>query len=155
MRKRIRNIIDVITNSSDEVYLLKTDEDPDFVVSELRRVLGPERSRHYSGMGGILRAATIATINDFEYPEDYQWLPEGYMLVCIDHGYTDYLVPWLKENFEVIDNQAGFRLEWIRKGKEEAEKRLAEAIDDHEISEAYDEYMNWVRLEEEEIDEEF
>lgn len=101
----IRSINDVITNSSDEVLIIKSNVDPEDLLTKLKEVLGPDID-HFSGMGGILETANSETLYErLEYPGGLEWLPEGYVVVDLDQDYCKKLVPYLEEHYEVIKDQ--------------------------------------------------
>lgn len=94
---KLRNINDVITNSSNEVFIYRSDANPKKVLRELKKILGPNHG--YSGMGGVLEVASTPDIKEeFDYRESYLGLPAGYLLVNIDYGYLEDLRGWLREN---------------------------------------------------------
>ena len=91
---KIKSINNVITNSSDEVYIIKTDKSAQEVLKELIAMKDPEE--HSSGMGGILNVETATAYvgNDLYYKHDN--IPEGFAYVTVDDGFTtlnDYLRP--------------------------------------------------------------
>lgn len=93
---KIKSITDVISNSSDEVYVYKSDADPKKVLQDLRKILGPDHAT--SGMGGILEV--VSDVNDFTYRVDaFEKFPKGYLFMDIDHGYYKDLKPYLDEHF--------------------------------------------------------
>ena len=94
---KLRTINDVITNSSNEVFIYRSDANPKKVLQELKKILGPNHG--CSGMGGVLEVASTPDIKeDFDYRESYLGLPAGYLLVNIDYGYLSDLKDWLSEN---------------------------------------------------------
>ena len=94
---KIRTISDVITNSSNEVFIYRSDADPKEVLEKLKEILGPDHG--CSGMGGVLEVAATPDIKEeFSYRESYLGLPGGYLLVNIDYGYLEDLREWLQEN---------------------------------------------------------
>jgi hypothetical protein len=94
---KLRTINDVITNSSNEVFIYRSDANPKKVLQELKKILGPNHG--CSGMGGILEVASTPDIREeFDYRESYLGLPAGYLLVNIDYGYLEDLRGWLQEN---------------------------------------------------------
>lgn len=106
---KIKSIIDVITNSSSEVFVIKTG----MTEKELRKILLEITKDHIgcSGMGGII------DIHTNQSPEenglDWEWLPEDSFGLHIDYGYDlkeirkhleslgcEYLVPeTLRKNY--------------------------------------------------------
>ena len=97
MCMKIRTISDVITNSSNEVFIYRSDADPKEVLGKLKEILGPDHV--CSGMGGVLEVATTPDIKEeFSYRESYLGLPAGYLLINIDYGYLSDLHDWLQEN---------------------------------------------------------
>jgi hypothetical protein len=93
----IRNISDVITNSSNEVFCYRSDANPEEILKELKKILGPNHD--CSGMGGVLEVASTPDIKEeFDYRESYLGLPGGYILVNIDYGYLSDLLSWLQSN---------------------------------------------------------
>jgi hypothetical protein len=107
---KLRNINDVITNSSNEVFVYRSDADPAKVLGELKKILGPNHS--YSGMGGVLEVAATPDIQEeFDYRESYLGLPKGYLLVNIDYGYLEDLREWLSNNLgEPISEEERLKL---------------------------------------------
>ena len=94
---KLRTINDVITNSSNEVFIYRSDANPKKVLQELKKILGPNHG--CSGMGGVLEVASTPDIREeFDYRESYLGLPAGYLLVNIDYGYLEDLREWLQEN---------------------------------------------------------
>ena len=94
---KLRNINDVITNSSNEVFIYRSDANPEKVLKNLKKILGPNHD--CSGMGGVLEVASTPDIKEeFNYRKSYLGLPEGYLLVNVDYGYIDDLREWLQEN---------------------------------------------------------
>jgi len=94
---KLRNINDVITNSSNEVFIYRSDANPKKVLQELKKILGPNHG--CSGMGGVLEVASTPDIREeFDYRESYLGLPAGYLLVNVDYGYLEDLHGWLQEN---------------------------------------------------------
>ena len=97
MCMKLRTINDVITNSSNEVFIYRSDANPKKVLQELKKILGPNHG--CSGMGGVLEVASTPDIKEeFDYRESYLGLPAGYLLVNIDYGYLEDLHGWLQEN---------------------------------------------------------
>ena len=93
---KIKSIVNVISNSSDEVYVFKSNANPKKVLRDLRAILGSDHAT--SGMGGILEV--VSDINDFTYPIDaFRKFPKGYLFMDIDHGYDEDLRPYLIEHF--------------------------------------------------------
>ena len=94
---KLRTINDVITNSSNEVFIYRSDANPKKVLQELKKILGPNHG--CSGMGGVLEVASTPDIREeFDYRESYLGLPAGYLLVNVDYGYLEDLHGWLQEN---------------------------------------------------------
>ena len=94
---KIRSINDVITNSSDEVFVFKSTLDPTRVKKELLRALGPDHD--HSGMGGILEVtSTPEMAEEFSYRGAFKGLPSGYLLVTLDYGFIEDLKPWVEEH---------------------------------------------------------
>ena len=63
---KLRNINDVITNSSNEVFIYRSDANPEKVLKKLKKILGPNHD--YSGMGGVLEVASTPDIKEeFDY----------------------------------------------------------------------------------------
>ncbi len=102
---KLRTINDVITNSSNEVFIYRSDANPKKVLQELKKILGPNHG--CSGMGGVLEVASTPDIREkFDYRESYLGLPAGYLLVNVDYGYLEDLHGWLQENLgEPISNE--------------------------------------------------
>jgi len=149
MRRRIRNLMDAISANIEEDFLLKTsDESTEEIVEKVREELG------IVGNQGYIRAATQGSIETLEHPEDYQWLPDGYVVLQVNNRFSERIRSWLKENYEVISDIPGFRLTWIRTMLEEARVRLENAEDQDEVDEAYRDYIHWQELEGEEVYEE-
>lgn len=93
---KIKSIVNVISNSSDEVYVFKSNANPKKVLQDLKEILGSDHAS--SGMGGILEV--VSDINDFTYPIDaYKKFPKGYLFMDIDYGYYEDLKPYLDEHF--------------------------------------------------------
>ena len=80
--KKIKNIIDVITNSSNEVFIYKSTEDPEKVLKDLKDILGSHHD--CSGMGGVLEVVSSPNLEGFSYKDSYEGFPEGYLLTNID-----------------------------------------------------------------------
>lgn len=122
---KLRNINDVITNSSNEVFMYRSDADPVKVLRELKKILGPNHD--CSGMGGVLEvAATPDLKEEFDYRESYLGLPKGYLLVNVDYGYIEDLRNWLQDNLgEPISDEERLKLflpSAIKKNSELLEK---------------------------------
>lgn len=93
---KIKSISDVITNSSDEVYIIKTDKTAQEILDELLSIKDPKEG--CSGMGGILNVETHDDYvgNDLNYAHENIKIPKGFAFATIDNGYTklhDYLRP--------------------------------------------------------------
>lgn len=106
---KIKSIINVVTNSSSEVYVIKTG----MTEKELRKIL-LEITKDCigcSGMGGIMNIYTNQSPE--EDGRDWEWLPENCLGLHIDYGYDlkkikeyleslgcEYLIPeTLRENY--------------------------------------------------------
>lgn len=111
---KIRSRSDVITNSSSEVFIVKSDIKP----SKLKYLLEEHNTEEsYSGMGGIIECFNNETqVTDYlwdwddpnseYYSEKYthkpfRMLPQGYIAVHIDYG-LGIVIKWLKDNYEVL-----------------------------------------------------
>ena len=84
--KKIRSINDVITNSSDETYIVKSELTPNEMLALLREHLNPEES--CSGMGGILEVYSNTSVSDnAKYGRNSKYMPNGFLALCIDNGF--------------------------------------------------------------------
>lgn len=135
---KIKSITDVISNSSDEVYIYKSNANPKKVLHDLRKILGPDHAT--SGMGGILEV--VSDINDFTYPiEAYVGFPKGYLFMDIDHGYYKDLKPYLDEHFgkelseEEIDKLC---LPYYQKQYKESLEKVEKLPENFEITDKID-----------------
>jgi len=152
---KIRSINDVITNSSDETFVIKTSESPEEVLVKLKAELDrhPDIRYNFSGMGGILETASRESHENFEYADCYYdlvWLPDDYVIVTIDHGWIDVLVRFLKENYEVIpDYWEDLVIPSLRAKVDDALKSLEMMTKQEDIDKAYSEWQHWKELLEE------
>jgi len=152
---KIRSINDVITNSSDETFVIKTSESPEEVLVKLKAELDrhPDIRYNFSGMGGILETASRESHENFEYADCYYdlvWLPDDYVIVIIDHGWIDVLVRFLKENYEVIpDYWEDLVIPSLRAKVDDALKSLEMMTKQEDIDKAYSEWQHWKELLEE------
>ena len=126
----IQSISDIITNSSSEVFLVKTDKTPREIIEELKyfapnsyydNEIGELRENSCSGMGGELTAYNNKTISEYDLKYQYEncingvvrpkyeYLPEGYLYVDIDWGFVS-KIHYLIKNYNVldIDDVSGF-----------------------------------------------
>ena len=146
---KIKSITDVITNSSSECFLIKTEKSRKEVLKELKN---KERfgENHSSGMGGVLEVFDKSTeIEDFEWFTDYceeeikhtpfEFLPKDYLAIHVDKGYED-LINFIKTEYEFVedifdDNSPVFNKifeTYYKKEEEEILKRMGE-VDDRKI----------------------
>lgn len=152
---KIRSINDVITNSSDETFVIKTSESPEEVLVKLKAELDrhPDIRYNFSGMGGILETASRESHENFEYADcfyDFVWLPDDYVVVTIDHGWIDILVKFLKENYEVIPGYwEDLVIPFLRTKVDDALKALEMMTKQEDIDKAYSEWQHWKELLEE------
>lgn len=112
---KVRGKTDVITNSSSEVFIVRTDVKP----SRLRHLLEQMKTEEtmFSGEGGLIECFNNETeVNDYpwdwddpeqeHYSEKYlhkpfRFMPQDYVAVHIDYGLGD-IIGWLKANYEVL-----------------------------------------------------
>ena len=96
---KIKSRIDVITNSSNEVFIYKSNKDPKVILKEIKKILGP--NPQCSGMGGVLEVARGGELEDFDYKETYEGIPKDYILINMDYGFihTDGIKEYLLETF--------------------------------------------------------
>lgn len=152
---KIRSINDIITNSSDETFVIKTTESPEEVLVKLEKELDrhPGLRNQFSGMGGILETASREFHENFEYAEDFYdfvWLPDDMVVVTIDYGWTDILVKYLKENYEVIPGYWEDLIgPFLRAKADTALKSLEMMTKQEDIEKAYSEWKHWEELLEE------
>ena len=152
---KIHSINDVITNSSDETFVIKTSESPEEVLAKLKAELDrhPDVRYNFSGMGGILETASRESHENFEYADcfyDFVWLPDDHVVVTIDHGWIDVLVRFLKENYEVIpDYWEDLVIPSLRAKVDDALKSLEMMTKQEDIDKAYSEWQHWKELLEE------
>ena len=152
---RIRSINDVITNSSDETFVIKTTESPEEVLTKLEAELDrhPGLRNQFSGMGGILETASRESHENFEYADcyyDFVWLPDDMVVVTIDYGWLDILVKFLKENYEVIPGYWEDLIgPFLRAQADTALKALEMMTKQEDIEKAYSEWKHWEELLEE------
>lgn len=150
---KIKSILDVITNSSSECYLVKTS----IPKSEWLRELGIVKTAdpYCSGMGGVLEIFDNKTEGDSYDWEDrndevcipFRHLPDDYLVLHVDHGYSncidfilghpDFVESIWSENAQV-DKQ--FRLEYWKKQAEKIDKAMSEVKSDKELQRLWDEY---------------
>lgn len=110
---KIKSITDVITNSSSECFLIKTQKSRKEVLKELKdkEYFGENYS---SGMGGVLEIFDKNTeIEDFEWFTDcceeevkhipFEFLPKDYLAIHIDERYKD-LINFIKTEYEYVEN---------------------------------------------------
>ena len=71
---KIKSKIDVITNSSSEVFIFKSNLKKNKIIADLHELT--KHTVNYSGMGGIL---------EFKDPV---WLPQDSLMLEIDQGYN-------------------------------------------------------------------
>jgi hypothetical protein len=151
---KIRSINDVITNSSDETFVIKTTEHPEQVLNRLEKELDHHGylRQHYSGMGGILETASRDHHDDFEYASDFYdlvWLPDNHVIVTIDYGWTE-LIEFLKQNYEVVPDYWETLVGPFLRGKADAALKSLEMMTKQEdIEKAYSEWKHWEELLEE------
>jgi hypothetical protein len=151
---KIRSINDVITNSSDETFVIKTTEHPEQVLNRLEKELDHhgDLRQHYSGMGGILETASRDYHDDFEYASDFYdlvWLPDNHVIVTIDYGWTE-LIEFLKQNYEVVPDYWETLVGPFLRGKADAALKSLEMMTKQEdIEKAYSEWKHWEELIEE------
>jgi len=148
---RIRSINDVITNSSDETFVIKTTKSPGKILGELEK----ELDRHdglrnsYSGMGGILETASRESHENFEHSEDLfdlVWLPDDHVIVTIDYGWGE-LIKYLKENYEVVPDYCKTLIgPFLRSKSNSALKALEMMTKQEDIKKAYSEWEHWEKL---------
>lgn len=150
---KIKSILDVITNSSSECYLVKTN----IPKSEWLRELGIVKTAdlYCSGMGGVLEIFDNKTEGDSLDWEDgnneicipFRHLPDDYLVIHVDNGYSncrdfitghpDYVESIWGENAQV---DKSFRLEYWKKKEEEINKAMSEVKSDDELQKLWDEY---------------
>jgi hypothetical protein len=152
---RIRSINDVITNSSDETFVIKTTESPEEVLAKLEKELDHHHGlrNQFSGMGGILETASRESHENFEYAEDFYdfvWLPDDHVVVTIDYGWLDVLFKFLKENYEIIPGYWEDLIGPFLRAKADAALKALEMMTKQEdIEKAYSEWKHWEELLEE------
>jgi hypothetical protein len=154
---KIRSINDIITNSSDETFVIKTSKSPKEILQELETELDrhPGLRRSYSGMGGILQAASREDFGNLEYLDSYDylvWLPDNHVIVVIDYGWIEQLVKYLKDNYVVIneiDFQDTMVIPFLRAKADDALKALEMMTKQEDIDKAYSEWKPWKELLEE------
>lgn len=138
---KIKSITDVISNSSDEVYIYKSNANPKKVLQDLRKILGPDHAT--SGMGGILEV--VSDVNDFTYPiEAYMGFPKGYLFMDIDHGYYKDLKPYLDKHFgkELSEKEIDkLCLPYYQKQYEEALQKVENLPENFEITDEIDDLL--------------
>jgi hypothetical protein len=104
-------------------------------------------------MGGILETASRKSHEDFEYAEDFYdfvWLPDDHVVVTIDYGWTEQLVEYLKENYEIIpDYWETLVGPFLRAKVDAALKALEMMTKQEDIEKAYSEWKHWEELLEE------
>jgi len=119
----IRSKIDVITNSSTEVYLIKYPDKPEQLKEKLIS-LRKSMDLRCSGMGG-----TIRVHQNEPNPNDWGFgIPPGYVVVEIDQGFRE-LIDYFKHNYEVlqnIDTENGPFEDMVKKAIKERIKNLEE-----------------------------
>ena len=151
---KIRSINDVITNSSDETFVIRTSESPEEVLVKLEAELDrhPGLRNHFSGMGGILETASRDFHDDYEYASDLfnlVWLPDGHVIVTIDYGWSE-LIEFLKNNYEIIPDYWDTLIgPFLREKADAALKSLEMITKQEDIEKAYSEWKHWEELIEE------
>lgn len=120
---KVKSKIDVITNSSSEVYLIRYPDKPE----KLKEKLVDKRKSMdlwCSGMGGIIEVhQNEPNLDDWGFG-----ILDGYVVVQIDQGFTE-LIDYLKNNYEVLQNldtEDGPREDMIREAVKKKIKDLEE-----------------------------
>ena len=147
---RIRSINDVITNSSDEVLVLRTDRSTIEVLASLAKEIDRLGiGNQYSGMGGVLEVADRDHPEDFDYSGEFHnlvWLPSDCRMAQIDFGYIDGLRGFLKTHYEVLEDEVWrekYYAPWLKSQAEAALVILQGARTESEIKEAYSKWSYW------------
>lgn len=107
MKIKIQSVTDIITNSSSEAFLVKTDIKPKDIES-LEWMYSMQQGDKMSGEGGLVLAydrTTDKKYDDIETP--YVYLPEGFIAVLIDYN-RKATIKRLIEEFEVVDTESWF-----------------------------------------------
>lgn len=153
---KIKSIIDIITNSSSECFLIKTEKSRKEVLKELKDKKGSGENYCF-GMGGILEVFDKNTeTEDFEWFTDcceeeikhipFEFLPEDYLAIHIDEEYED-LINFIKTEYEFVedifdDNSPVFNKifeTYYKKEEEKILKQMGEA-DSREIANLWPQY---------------
>ena len=138
-RRRVKSKTDVITNSSSEVFILRSYGRS---AADIQKELESVDSGQCSGVGGDLDVYDNTMADDY-WGESYDWIPDGFVYLDIDQAKED-VIDYLLKNFYVLDSDYFYikddngRLirrptkdewEWIKKLK--SEERETYAIIDH------------------------
>jgi hypothetical protein len=146
--KRIKNITDVITNSSNEVFIFKSTANPEEVLKDLKDILGPHHD--CSGMGGVLEVVSSPNLEGFSYKDAYEGFPEGYLLTNIDYGYIEDLKPYLSEHLgdALEEGEIGTLLRpWYQEKYNKALEEFTSLPVGFEVNDGtIMKFLDWVRL---------
>ena len=98
---KIKSKTDVITNSSSEVFVIKTNETAKELFDRLYSLL--TENDISSGDGGVLNINTKDDFYGNDFPYSMKNIPKGYARIRVDEGYRsiiNYLIPINKSDVE-------------------------------------------------------